>query len=156
MRFGAKAGNKPHTPLVGDVRKNSGMMFYGCHMTLWNQVCAARAERTRANPPAPGDTPAQLAVMPDLTGHHWHMAGSNAGKKRNVFARRDPEAWRWEALFSSFVKQQVNTAATESGDYSPGLYLELFIREYVAEHGSLPVLSEKLPADAGVMQTQAA
>ncbi len=102
------------------------------------------------------NTPASLPLMPVLTGQDERMAGSNAGKKRNVFARGDESAWHYEGTFSGFVREQVETAAEESGNYSPALYIELFIRDYVAEHGSLPVVPASLITTTEVSTTAAA
>lgn len=78
------------------------------------------------------------------------MAGSNAGKKRNVLARRDPDAWHPDLAFSSYFKDQVTAAAEESGDLSTAYFLELFVRGYIAEHGSLPALPAPLLTPAEV------
>lgn len=102
------------------------------------------------------NTPASLPLKPVLTGQDERMAGSNAGKKRNVFARGDDTAWHSELTFSGFIRDQVNSAAEESGNYSPALYLELFIRDYVAEHGALPVVPASLITATEVSTTAAA
>ena len=119
----------------------------------------------------PNNTPASLPLKPVLTGQDERMAGSNAGKKRNVFARGDESAWHYEGTFSGFVKEQVTAAAEESGNYSPALYIELFIRDvvadeqldvelfirdYVAEHGALPVVPASLINASEVSTTAAA
>jgi hypothetical protein len=102
------------------------------------------------------NTPASLPLKRVLIGQDERMAGSNAGKKRNVFARGDDTAWHSELTFSGFIRDQVNAAAEESGNYSPALYLELFIRDYVAEHGALPAVPASLITTTEVSTTAAA
>jgi len=84
------------------------------------------------------------------------MAGGNAGKKRNYFVRGNPDAWRADLLLSPFIEQVIDDAAAESGNYSPALYLELFIRDYVAEHGHLPAVPAALMETSEVASTAAA
>jgi hypothetical protein len=84
------------------------------------------------------------------------MAGSNAGKKRNYFVRGNKDAWRADLLLSPFVEKVIDDAATESGNFSPALYLELFIRDYVAEHGHLPAVPVALLETSEVASTAAA
>jgi hypothetical protein len=104
----------------------------------------------------PNNTPARLALIPDLTGEDERMAGSNAGKKRNYFVRGNKDAWRADLLLSPLVEEVIDTAAEESGNYSPALYLELFIRNYVAEHGRLPAVPVALLDASEVSTTTAA
>jgi hypothetical protein len=84
------------------------------------------------------------------------MAGRNAGKKRNYFVRGNKDAWRADLLLSPFIEKAIDSAAAESGNFSPALYLELFIREYVAEHGHLPAVPVALMESSEVSSTAAA
>jgi hypothetical protein len=102
------------------------------------------------------NTPARLPLTGGLSGQDERMAGSNAGKKRNVFARRDPNAWHPDMAFSSYFREQVDAAAEESGNLSPAAFLELFVREYIAEHGSLPAVPATLFHTTEVSSTAAA
>lgn len=84
------------------------------------------------------------------------MAGSNAGKKRNYFVRGNKDAWRADLLLSPFIEEVIDNAAMESGNYSPALYLELFIRNYVDEHGHLPAVPVALMDTSEVAASTAA
>lgn len=90
----------------------------------------------------------RLTIVPDLTSNDGRMAGSNAGKRRNYFVRGNPDAWRADLLLSPYVEKAIDDAATGSGNLSPALYLELFVREYVAEHGPLPAVLDRAEVTA--------
>lgn len=71
------------------------------------------------------------------------MAGANAGKRRNYFVRGVP-SWRTEFVLSKDAEHMVATAAKQSGDLSPALYLELLFRTLADDAGQLPIANEAL------------